>query len=80
MGDQVLADLSLAVIGIFLVYAYMTFIFRSFFIASAAMFEIFCAFFGGNLLYRYLWPTPDGFGYVSYFTLFQALFSNDARA
>jgi len=30
------------------------------------------SFFGGNLIYRYLWPTDDGFGY-NYFTLFQVL-------
>ena len=104
VGDQVLADLSLAVIGIFLVFFYMWFIFRSVIIACAAstllfstsdchvvqlrslpshandarvrrqtVYEIFCAFFGGNLIYRYLWPTSEGFGYVSFFTLFQAL-------
>ena len=73
VGTQVLQDLGLAVFGILLVYLYMWRIFGSLFIASAAMFEIFCAFFGGNLIYRYLWPTPDGIGYESYFTLFQAL-------
>ncbi|KAH8095245.1 hypothetical protein JL720_2530 [Aureococcus anophagefferens] len=40
--------------------------------SSRSMFQIFCSFFGANLLYRYFWPTAFGFGY-RYFTIFCAL-------
>jgi hypothetical protein len=72
IGAQIIIDLSLAFIGIFLVYAYTTKMFQSFFLGSCVMFQIFMSFLGGNLVYRYLWPTNEGFGY-KYFTLFQAL-------
>ena len=45
---------------------------RSVFVASCAMFQILCSFFGGNLVYH-IFPNDDGFGYKNYFTLFEAL-------
>ena len=36
------------------------------------MFQILCSFFGANLVYRYMWPTRDGYGH-DYFTLFCGL-------
>ena len=73
VGDYVTSDLSLAIVGLVLVYVYMMIQIRSVFVASCAMFQILCSFFGGNLVYRYIFPNDDGFGYKNYFTLFEAL-------
>ena len=73
LSGYVESDLRLALIGMVLVFGYMMIQIRSVFLASCAIFEIFCSFLGGNLIYRYLWPTDAGFGYKNYFTLFEAL-------
>ncbi|KAK7233357.1 hypothetical protein SO694_00108036 [Aureococcus anophagefferens] len=70
--DQVQVDLNLIMMSIVIVCCYMWFYLGSAFVMTAGMFQIFCSFFGANLLYRYFWPTAFGFGY-RYFTIFCAL-------
>jgi hypothetical protein len=59
-------------VGIILVYLYTIVTFKSLFISSCMMYQIFMSFFGANLIYRYLWPTESGIGY-KYFALFNGL-------
>ena len=64
MDEQVPKDLSLVFVGIILVMIYMVYAFDSAFVASCVMYQIFMAFFGANLVYRYLWPTDSGIKFV----------------
>jgi len=72
MQDLVNSDLSKIVISILFIFFYMWFNLGSFFIAAAGMSQILSAFFTANLIYRFLWPSEDGYGY-EYFTLFCGL-------
>jgi predicted RND superfamily exporter protein len=44
----------------------------TFFLAACAMAQILSAFFTANVIYRFLWPSSDGFGF-EFFTLFCGL-------
>ena len=72
MEQLVLGDISKIVVSIFFVFTYMWYSTGSFFITCCGLFQIFTSFAGANLVYRFLWPSSDGFGY-EYFTLFCGL-------
>jgi hypothetical protein len=72
MQDLVRADLSKIIVSILFVASYMWFSLGSFFMTFIGLTQIFCSFFGANLIYRFVWPSSDGYGY-EYFTLFCGL-------
>lgn len=72
VSDIVIEDLSLLIVALIIVILYMWIYTGSLFITTMGIFQILMSFFGANLLYRYIWPTEQGFGY-DYFTLFCAL-------
>lgn len=73
LGAIVLADMAKVIIGIILLGIYMCIILQSLFLTACALFQSFMSFLGGNLIYRYLWPTQSGIGYEDNFILFCAL-------
>ncbi|GMH67833.1 hypothetical protein TL16_g04782 [Triparma laevis f. inornata] len=72
MQELVAQDLAKIVISICFVFCYMWFSLGSFFVTCCGMLQIFSSFFYTLLIYRFLWPSPDGYGY-DYFTLFCGL-------
>ncbi|GMH91461.1 hypothetical protein TrVE_jg11541 [Triparma verrucosa] len=72
MQELVAQDLAKIVISISFVFCYMWFSLGSFFVTCCGMLQIFSSFFYTLLIYRFLWPNPDGYGY-DYFTLFCGL-------
>jgi hypothetical protein len=56
-------DMSKILVSMVFVASYMWYSVGSFFVAFCGMTQIFCSFFGANLVYRFLWPTGEGFGF-----------------
>ncbi len=54
------------------IFLYLWLLTGSLFLTVIGLTQIFMAFFSANLIYRYLWPTDQGFGY-NYFNIFNVL-------
>ena len=67
------ADMYKVVFGIMLLSVYMTISLGSLFLTACAISQSFMAYMGGNLIYRYLWPTNSGLGYEDNVTLIIAM-------
>ena len=63
MQDLVYEDISKIAVSVVFVFFYMWFSTGSFFITCCGLFQIFTSFAGANLVYRFMWPSADGFGY-----------------
>ena len=65
-------DLALIFFSVLFVWGYIMYQLGSGFIATCGILQVFASFFEANLIYRYAWPSEDGFGF-RFFTLFCGL-------
>ena len=72
MPLDAIADMKLIGVSLVIVFGYMVSQLGSPFVAACGMAQIFSSFFGANLLYRYVWPSSDGFGFKASCFVFES--------